>query len=260
MKIATLSFQLSGSQMSIAGGERVKHIVSLAKMNLPDLLACAGWSIDSLNDMKKIENESKSLKTTFLVEVQHDLDHLHNTPSHVMYAITGGTSKRLGPQFFATSGELSSACGDELLSAFEKNAEDRMFIVKNKLAFALCCGELNVLKGRNSVSCRSKIIESKLNSADIVINPTHDRMGNGGTLKAKRKYLSNSKEKESKTSISISNWNISKPVKNKIMKQSQTSPTLHTVYHNGESIEPLIIQRETGEYEFQMFEIGDLKS
>ena len=256
MKIATLSFQLSGTQMTIAGSERVKHIVSLAKNNQPDLLTCAGWSIDSPNDLKKLENESKGFKqTTLLVEVQHDLDLLTDTPGHVMYAITGGSSKRLGPQFFGTSGELNSSSGEELLNAFEKSAEDRSFKVGNKTAFALCCGELNVLKGRNSVSCRSKIIESKLNSADIVVNPTHDLMGNGGTLKAKRKHLSSSKEKGSKISISISNWNISKPAKDKIIRQSQTSATLHTVYHNGEPVKSLSPQRESGQYEFRMFEI-----
>jgi len=256
MKIATVSFQLSGKEMKLSGGKRVNYIVSLAEDNKPDLLACAGWSLDSLEDLDALIEKSKNIKqTTFLVEVHHDSD--GHVDGHVMYAVNGGQSSRLGLQFFATSGELNYSQGNERLGALEKSVESRAFKIGNKTAFALCCGELNVLRGRDNVICRSSIINSSLCSVDIIVNPSHDRMGNGGTLKAKRKYLSCLGERNPKISVSISNWNVCKPygLKGKTMKQTQDSDTLHTVYQNGERIESTKVFRKLEQYECRIFEL-----
>ena len=257
--------------MTLAGRKRVTYILDLAKENKPDLLACAGWSLCSIDDLTKLADKSINIgHTTYLVEVHHDSDlfrrghplsHLYrkpeDIPSHVIYAINGGHSTRLGTQLFATSGELNSAQGSERLKALENSTESRIFTVGDKTAFALCCGELNVLKGRNSVACRSYTLDSKLRSVDITVNPTHDLMGNGGTLKAKRKHLSIPENGRSKISISISNWNICKLVGSgsKTIKQKQDSETLHTVYFNGDQVKPVGVLRKCGQYEFRKFEV-----
>ena len=67
--------------------------------------------------------------------------------------------------------------------------------------------------------------------ADIVVNPTHDLMGNAGTLIAKRKWLSQPVNDRNRVYISASNWNSRGP---KGRKQSPNSETLHTVYLSGE--------------------------
>ena len=278
VKINTLSFQLIGSKMALSGMIRTKIIADLAGEYEPDLLVCAGWSIDSIANLKDLEIATNRLEnTTILIEVQHDSDlalnghrlkHLYkkeSSPEHVMYAVNKGVSKRLGEQFFATSKELDYVRGQrgldakEKITALEEDIMHRKFVAGGKKVIALCCGELNILKGRDNVNCRSAIIASHLESTNIIINPTHDLMGNGGTLKAKRKYMSNSKGMQNKLSISVSNWNSNKKRSDgKFIMQNPIAPTLHTVYRDGAALEPIDVIRGKDRYEMRMFDVSKL--
>ena len=54
----------------------------------------------------------------------------------------------------------------------------------------MLCGELNIVRGRDGARFIDDKAAKAIMTADIVINPTHDRMSNAGTLHAKRRLLS----------------------------------------------------------------------
>jgi len=124
--------------------------------------------------------------------------------------------------------------GRILLSTFEDHFDSRTFFVGKLKVVALCCGELNVFKGRDNITCRSDLTSKIIFNADIVVNPTHDGMANYGTLIAKRRYLSKKVNGRNRCYISSSNWNTSKTTKRGVISQSPKSATLHSVYFNGE--------------------------
>ena len=77
-------------------------------------------------------------------------------------------------------------------------------------------------------------VATSILSADIVVNPTHDRMSNAGTLKAKRRILSQQLERgRHRLYVSCSNWEAC----GTDGKLQYPSPTLHTAYVSGEPAE-----------------------
>jgi|GEM_PF-6160309 len=264
MKVATLSFKLIGTNMALSGSERAQIIRQCIEDHRPDFFACAGWSLESVSQVKELTKASKGFPgTTLLVEVQHDeilaqrghalagsTQNYKTLPGHAMYIICNGNSRCLGEQFFATSSELKGKGGDERLLALENDIDKRTFNIGDIQVVALCCGELNVLRGRDRVECRSEKVGKVLTMADIVVNPTHDRMGNYGTVKKKREHLSSQRLDGWKVSISISNWNVAK----QRQVQKQNTDTLHSLFLNGEAQEWGRHHRE-GEYELRLYEI-----
>ncbi|QKR99661.1 hypothetical protein F9288_08400 [Sphingomonas sp. CL5.1] len=68
--------------------------------------------------------------------------------------------------------------------------------------------------------------EAAITAADIIVNPSHDRMGNAGMLHAKRCLLSApAGRKHPRIYVSCSNWNT-----DTANGAQSPSPTLHTVY------------------------------
>jgi hypothetical protein len=245
MKIATLSFELRNTEMALTGVQRVEIIADIIKKHKPELLLCAGWAVETDVDLVNLATKCKSVgsTTTTLVEVKNALKGDHGFPSsHKMNVITDSNSIiELGRQYFASSGELNSDNAAELVRNLENNIKNRMFKVKEYNCLALCCGELNIIQGRDCPTVRSKIIEEALFNADIVLNPTHDGMANYGTLMKKRGFLSQPMNKRNRMYISSSNWNTQKPRQVKIggvekhIKQSPSGAFMQSVWMNGES-------------------------
>ncbi|WP_147262323.1 hypothetical protein [Thalassospira xiamenensis] len=109
---------------------------------------------------------------------------------------------------------------------------------------ALSCGEINAfetngtVKGGNiTVRARDECVGKLFDSADLVYNPTHDRMGQYNRLNPKREYLSREIEGRVRCYISVSNWDVCKQYQNREDTYAQTSnaSTLHTVYVRGVS-------------------------
>ncbi|MEM6474596.1 MAG: hypothetical protein AAF687_00365 [Pseudomonadota bacterium] len=98
--------------------------------------------------------------------------------------------------------------------------------------FGLICGELNIVQGRHHPKHICPDVRAAMMQADIIVNPTHDRMGNGGTLRAKRAMLSKRYRDRDRLYVSCSNWDISGIDRDR----QQPSPTLHTVYRSGEAL------------------------
>lgn len=68
-------------------------------------------------------------------------------------------------------------------------------------------------------------------AADVVINPTHDRMGNAGKLGAKRRLLSRALEYRNRVYVSCSNWEVCGDSKRGGIQN--VTDTLHTIYTSG---------------------------
>lgn len=252
MKIAVLSFEISDEHidegigpMVIDSGKRIQYIKDIIKEHKPSLLVCSGYTVDTNQDLDNLVSKLKEIKTdsALLVEVKIDEDVVSSGHSekysnnkiirgkHKMFFIdTNQKVKDLGPQYFATTNDLESKIGKELIEDFDNNIEQRKFTIDNKNVFALICGELSAIKGRDDIIYRSDKIKEAIQNADIILNPTHDCMANYGTLIAKRKFLSEKIDDRTRVYINSSNWNSFKKQK------PLTNSFMQNFYINGEKM------------------------
>lgn len=204
-KIATISFELKGTEFSLNANERIKAITRVINQLDLDICLTAGWSLETNADAKNLATCIKSLgkKTTLLAEIKNDKvliekghpykEHFSSDyPTHNMIVIhPNGDIQELGCQCFITSEELNDKkLGPARIKSLEDTLEQRIFYVGVQKCIALCCGELNILKGRDNVQNRSQKLAALLKECDVVLNPTHDLMGNAGTVIKKREFLS----------------------------------------------------------------------
>jgi hypothetical protein len=242
MRIGTLSFPRNGNFQLLTGNEQAIRIRDIGIHYKPDLLVCAGHSLIENEELTHVEEISvKVPETSVLVEVQNDQaaaseKSAHpNRSLHAMYAITSAGTRRLGSQVFVNSAEVqgkSEFREAELREQFNEALPNRKFAVGNHSCMAICCGEINLLQGRNDVTVRWPEVIESLKSVEIIVNPTHDRMGNAGTLIAKRQFVSGSLDQQSRCYVSVSNWNLI----TRSGAQKSNSPTLHTVFVGGKSV------------------------
>lgn len=266
MKIATLSFELCDTEMVLTGEQRVEIIADVIKKHQPALLLCAGYAVETDENLVNLTDKCKLIasSTTALIEVKNALKGNHSFPSsHVMNLLTNlNNTVELGRQYFASSGELDIDNTEVLIKSLEANIENRIFKVNEYNCIALCCGELNIIRGRNHPSVRSKIIEEALINADIILNPTHDGMANYGTLASKRAFLSQSVNNRKRAYISSSNWNTHKSRQTKLgkeikyIKQTPFGKFMHSVWVDGLRVDEDILHDDRNEYHLRMHNIN----
>lgn len=89
-----------------------------------------------------------------------------------------------------------------------------------------------VVQGRTEVAFHHRVPDDLRDALSakrvLILNPTHTRMGNDGTIKEQRKFLS----AEGRMYVSASNWDVA-PKKGK--RPQNPSLTLHSLWHNGKS-------------------------
>ena len=227
---------------SLNGEDRLECIIEAIEKFKPDLLVCAGWSLETDEDLDnlRIDPRVKQRKGYAIVEVQKSsATCLDPALRHRMFVLDPeGNVKSCGPQIFARSSEMNGELGECLNRRLLDHAEEKTFRAGNLTISCLCCGEINAIRGREEPEFVCSDVGEWLEKADIILNPTHDRMGNSGTLKEKRKRLSQQGlDGRPRAYISVSNWNsrpVSKsPDRRPKPRQSPASRTLHTVYLNG---------------------------
>jgi hypothetical protein len=226
LTIGTLSFSVAFKMNEVDKYKPVKNraqiLAKVIREHEPDLLVCSGFTIGTSEEMTVIKEATKVTKSVVVIE--YDKGSNNRKP----FVVSGGTSRKLGEQIIGESGEFEDKQdAAENIAELKKQFLNREFFVGGLKCFVLHCGEINFLEGRNDVKYRDKEIGTRIDQVDIVINPTHDRMGNAGTLIAKRKFLSRPVDGKSRCYVSASNWNTSRGQK--------PSPTLHTVYVNGKN-------------------------
>lgn len=221
---------------------------------IPDILVTSGSFIEDDAGLSKLEGRIGKLdwQGLLIVEVRNsnrlpqtvDVDgKSFQLMQHCLYALTRQTgSKALGRQCFASSTDVRRN-----LPALERNIGRREVVFRGRTVGALICGEINVLRVTKANGCLkslSSIVFDHMKGWNIVVNPTHDRMGREFILSAKRSFLSKVSG-SSGVYVSVSNWNIGK-------NQTRTAKTLHTVYAGGKLLEmesPLYGQ--LGDFEYR---------
>ena len=246
-----------GMRLLRSGGS-VQAIMHALDHHGPDVFLAAGHSLSDQNALAELQGflEKSRWPGIVFVEVADDGDTLPlltatgwRLPEHCLYAWAGGPKwKRLGRQFFATSDQAKDNVADRV-GCFTKSLGDRVVEWRGLRFGGLICGEINAVKGRNAVAAIRPEIESWLRSLDVIVNPTHDLMGNAGTLIAKRRWLS----KGGRLYLSASNWNSRPKTRRNGVKtrQKRTARTLHTIYHDGEDLTSKSVWHKAPDYEYR---------
>lgn len=259
VKIGTLSFEVQGKDQqfppALTAEKRMAIIERVvAKKSAPDLLVCAGHTLDNDDQLEELANRLSASESTtaVILEVRdskqtprslREPDDPKLARKHSMFLIPKGSKPvHLGGQYFGTAGEAESS---KRVTAFKESMKQRSVYVGDHKVFALCCGELNIVKGSYRGAkpvVRDAEIATELMKSDIIVNPTHDLMSRPGLLDAKRQWLSRSGR--NRVAVSVSNWNTKKPTKRtetdpepKTRAQCRDDPRLHTLFHEGS--EPL---------------------
>ncbi|WP_129586153.1 hypothetical protein [Sphingomonas montana] len=235
-RIATLSFAKCGKKMVLSPKERVRLILAAATVYEPDLLITAGYAVHSLEHLNKVARgfARHGYRGLLITEVHYDQPgKATRRMTHAMWAVHGsGEVYRLGPQIFGTSAEARAKRGARA-ARFAQRLHERTVTFHGLSAFGLCCGEINIVQGRTQPRFLNDDAAAAISKADIILNPTHDRMGNGGTLRAKRSFLSRQViEGRNRLYVSCSNWE-SCGTNGKVQ---HPSPTLHTAYLSGQPL------------------------
>lgn len=204
-------------------------IAEIIRRRHPALMLCAGFSVIDKKVLPTIATASRNASSVILVETTPTRSKNEKAKN---YRISDGKVVAMGQQFFRKRDDTTEAAVLNLAKAVTHRQFDfyKPSALHNQRALLLVCGELGVVSGRKNVEYHkfvkqaSKLLDA-LSNATIILNPTHTRMGNGGTLKAKRAFLSS----ENRIYLSSSNWNKDddKGTEQKI------SPTLHSLWHNG---------------------------
>lgn len=250
LRAGTLSSELVGADMRLAANrENIEAIMDALERHQPDVLLTAGHSLESDVDLDKLDSRLRAARWDGLLfaEVKNyqaevetkdhpDLD----LSAHCMLAWTHDAGWHvLGRQFFATA-DMARKGTKTWLPIFQESLEQRSVEFKGRQFGALICGEINALQGRSDVKALSPNVRDWLRSLDVIVNPTHDLMGNAGTLIAKRRWAS----RNGRVYLSASNWNTAKG-------QTRTSRTLHTAFINGREVAQSLVEPRHKNYEYR---------
>lgn len=237
LEIGTISFARCGPKMMLPPKERVRLILAAAEAYDPDLLVTAGYAVHSLKHLHRLARGYRRLgcKGTIVTEVHHEADKPRSdAATHAMWAIDRrGMLQRCGAQMFAHAADVRRFVSTARAQFIEQRP-DRVFDVGGFIVFPMICGEINVVLGREEPRFAFVEAGEAIMASDIVINPTHDRMSNAGTLHAKRVFLSaQAPDGRDRVYVSCSNWEAC-DLNGRVQ---YPSPTLHTVYRSGKPLD-----------------------
>lgn len=236
LELGTLSFARCRHRMLLPPSERARLILAASDAYAPDLLVTGGYALHSRQELQWVAAElaDDPRDGTIVTEVHHDgREKQQQVRQHAMWAIFGsGETYRFGRQAFATMAQARHPSG-AAIAYLRNRLSQRRLHMGNYSIFAMLCGELNVVRGRARTEFIDTEAASAIGDADIVINPTHDRMSNAGTLHAKRRLLSQPHpDGRGRAYISCSNWEAC-GIGGRVQSPS---PTLHTVYLRGSPV------------------------
>ena len=233
LELGTLSFARCRHRMLLPRTERARLVLAASDAYAPDLLVTSGYALHSRKQLRWLAAElaDDPREGVIVTEVHHDgREKQRQLRQHAMWAALGaGDTYRFGRQAFATMAEACNPDGADL-GYLRRNLDQRRLELGGFSVFAMLCGELNVVRGRDRAAFIDEAAARAVLAADIVINPTHDRMSNAGTLDAKRRLLSQPHpDGRARAYVSCSNWEAC-GLNGRVQSPS---PTLHTVYVSG---------------------------
>ena len=197
-------------------------IAEIMRRRKPGLLLCAGSSVPSKKSLTPIMDATRQLGTQAVLETNS---------TGVSYRIWAGRSIPMGKQFFSKREQPNKEPWK--LRALTGALSERSFRFSCRPVLLLVCGEVMVVEGRNNVhfhrSAPCVLQDAVRVERVLILNPTHTRMGNSGTIQAWRKFLS----EKGRAYVSASNWRLSKDKKG---RRQKPSPTLHSLWYDGKPI------------------------
>jgi hypothetical protein len=216
-KIGTLSFPVCDNMPVRENTFRIEEIIRRRK---PALLLCAGWTVPLIQDLESIVDATKRVNTEVVLEVG-----AHGS-SPISFRIYGGRQFQMGKQLFGHIGK-DFAKG---LRSLDEAMPDRAFTFMHRQALLLVCGEVMIVENHGGIgrfrNLVPKTVRDAVTQSSIILNPTHTRMGRPANLNAWRQFLS----KNNRIYMSASNWE---------SPRQHRSPTLHTLWYNGQKQEVL---------------------
>jgi hypothetical protein len=218
-KIGTLSFPVRGKPDYKPISDNTNLIIEIINKRQPSLLLCAGWSVPTEHSLDAIISVTQHVKSVVVLET--------TSPTPVYFRIADGHAFRMGEQFFSTRNDTEDESGPISLA---DALPERSFSFYQRDALLLNCGEVTIVQGRNHVefcwSVPQALRDAVRAPTVMILNPTHTRMGNCGTIKAWREYLSSG----GRVYVSASNWDVA--------NGQRLSDTLHSLWYNGVAAAP----------------------
>lgn len=238
--ILTLSFELQGDKMPVPAGKRVEKICDLVTASDASIVLTAGYAFETDADWdafvaKLNETGWRGLVVSEIWRSEKMREEEGEAIARGVACVFDGSTpaiRDLGKQYVVTSEQIQSREGQRQLDQMCATLENRTFTYNGMQCGFLNCGEINVVRGRDAPTAVRQEILNWINGLDILFNPTHDAMGNHGTVNAKRRWISSFDGKE-RVYVSASNWNTQKQTAKGIEKQSRSRGSLHSTYFNG---------------------------
>lgn len=162
----------------------------IARNEKSDLLLLPGWSITgedaALSELAEISNQ---YNLNILGEVSSE-----QNKSSIVFYLFKPNKKPKGPfhQFFSTSHEAEKDISIVVSLNSVLSSGKRDFTIKGKKLRLVICGEQNIIKNIQSENNRPTIrhnLDFSMNY-DVILNPSHDTMGNWGKIHKRFCYLS----------------------------------------------------------------------
>lgn len=196
-----------------------------------DLILCAGFTIPDLAYFGRFCSRFQNRQTLIVCEVGEPPK--LQKKGHGIFVVGGGQVRQLPPQVGATAADFASIqTTSHLLHALG----NRQIKLKGVDALLVSCGEINVLKGsrfrhdHNSVSFAH--FNSVFNNADVVLNPTHDRMIRAWVADKKGQAISSgalAMDQRPRLYCRVANWNVRGG-------QLRNLPSLHKAFSQGAAV------------------------
>jgi hypothetical protein len=220
--VGTLSFPVRGKSVYEPVYDNADVIAEVIRTRQPALLLCAGWTVLNEQSLAPIVAATRQVKTVVVVET--------TSPVPVYFRITDGHAVGMGEQFFSTREESED---ENLARGLADAIAERSFTFRQRDTLLLNCGEVMVVQGRDHVGFHwtvPQVLRDAVRApAAMILNPTHTRMGNCGSVKAWREYLSGG----GRIYVSASNWDV--------LNGQRQSDTLHSLWHDGMAATPSYI-------------------
>jgi hypothetical protein len=233
--VATLSFPVcDGNPLR----DNADIIAGIIKRRRPRLLLCAGGSLRAARNVDPVTLVTSQTPTQVVLEVGAERDN---------YLIESGRLHLLGKQFFASRKQTDEE--PDRLAQLESALSNRSFEICSRSALLLICGEITLVQGRLRVHFHSAASENLRNAVQaervLILNPTHTRMGNCGTINAWRSFLS----QDGRVYMSSSNWNTCGDTR------QRPTETIHTLWHDGKPRRAAYEGPESDDYCYREWEL-----
>lgn len=196
-----MTIQLISFNSSLDANKRFHLTTQIINLTTSDLILFPGHTLATNSAATKLSSLVTNKTTSAILEVEEDNSSPFNPVCNSLYLLQNGICKSMfSYQLFAESEQIrdDQELGEHLILDLETR---RRFMVGNRQAVILQCGEIGILRNIQAEGNRAvfqfkenkslcKRFDEVINNADIILNPMHSPMGNQGKMLKRREYFS----------------------------------------------------------------------